>query len=371
MQTLAQELVDKIIDNIGFFDKAGVATCGLVCKRWLRRSRFHLFSSTVLSNSEHTLYNIDAFLHLSNTSSHPLLSFAQALTLHFAGKPFDDAHMATLVQSCPRLTTLRVIIVDMLGPEEAQQVYPSLKTHIPVLGINSTSLSRLEVRYFADIPLSVLIDIISALPLLEFLLLNSLGHHIVPDDTPLPSCSLPHLHTLQLLVATSARPFLNWILSAPILPIIKSMKLCTPISSVDDPIEEYLRRMGPEIQILWFTVWGNDAFERRALQYSSGLRELTIRNSRSPSDIPTLLSIIVAPQLARLSIGVTFEDDEDQVVVVPWNLIDQALAEPTFRMLQGFYLVDRHDRYISSTPEAKSQMPLANARGILNNDVYI
>ncbi|KAJ6531668.1 hypothetical protein DFH09DRAFT_811682, partial [Mycena vulgaris] len=49
---LPQELVNKVIDEVwhtGPDDGAGaMKACGLVCKSWLHRSRFHLFSRVVV-----------------------------------------------------------------------------------------------------------------------------------------------------------------------------------------------------------------------------------------------------------------------------------------------------------------------------------
>ncbi|KAJ7115316.1 hypothetical protein C8R44DRAFT_855338 [Mycena epipterygia] len=373
MQDFAQELVDQIIDYIGPSNKADVAACGLVCRRWLPRSRFHLFSSITLSDSESDQQNVDSFFPLLDTSSSLLLSFVQVLTLHFCGQSFDDAHMATLVQSCPRLTTLRVKMVDdTLGSTKLHQIFRSLQIHIPVLGINSTSLSRLCVKVDADIPLSILVDIISALPLLEFLLIYSFPDSIVHDGSPLPCFSSPRLQTLECQGDNSASPFFSWILSASFLPIFKSLTLYTEITGVNDPIELYLQRAGPEIEFLSLTVWAYNgdldiAFAvSRMAQYCCELRDLTLMMGRSASDILTLLSAISSSRLAtlRISVGVTQGDG-----VLPWNLIDQALANPQFRALESFSLLrpaGNWENIFLINPEFKSRMPLANARGILD-----
>ncbi|KAJ7115317.1 hypothetical protein C8R44DRAFT_880627 [Mycena epipterygia] len=376
MQDLAQELVDEIIDNVGSSsaNKTDIATCGLVCRRWLRRSRIHLFSNITLSNAESRM--VDLFFHFIDTSSHSLLSFAQALNLYFYGKPFDDAHIAKLAQSCSRLTTLRVTLIDHHVREEAQQMYRSLQTHIPVLGINSPSLSHLDVELYntpGPLYMSVLIDIISALPLLEFLRICLFPSSPVDDGTPLPCFSSPGLQTLEYYGDSSAIiPFFTWILSAPILPIFKSLTLHTNITGVNEPIEVYLQRVGPKIEFLELAVWSDNrdldiAFEvSRMVQYCCELRDLTLKTGQGASDIPTFLGTISSSRLATLRVSVGgVEVDE----VLPWNLIDQALANPQFHALESFSLLRASGTWVNIfliNPELKSRMPLANARGILD-----
>ncbi|KAJ7115315.1 hypothetical protein C8R44DRAFT_739905 [Mycena epipterygia] len=363
MQNLAQELVDEIIDNVGSpsYNKRDVATCGLVCRGWLPRSRFRLFSSITLSNSGSGGHNVDSFFHLLDTSSHPLLSFVEALELDFTAGPFDDAQMVRL-HHCPRLTDLRVKVGT---PErESKAVHRALQIHIPLLSINSVLLSRFDVETNVHIRLSALIDIVSAIPLLKFLRISCVA--IVHNGRILPPCSLPHLKALEIYGdRNSANPFFTWILSAPILPIFKSLTLRTVIDGVNDPIEVYLQRAGPAIEFLALEVFetiGHDTFERRALGYCCELRHLKIEIAQLRADILTLLNAISSPRLATLEFIVMCGDRDE--VAVPWNLIDQALAQPLFCALQNFSLVRRDAWFRSLAPEAKSQMPLANARGI-------
>ncbi|KAJ7877646.1 hypothetical protein B0H13DRAFT_1535416, partial [Mycena leptocephala] len=73
-----QELFDEIIDHCyeGPGGAAAVNTCGFVCKRWLPRSRFHLFSRIILDAD-----NLPLFIDIVDTSSLPILSFVRHLTL--------------------------------------------------------------------------------------------------------------------------------------------------------------------------------------------------------------------------------------------------------------------------------------------------
>ncbi|KAF8205410.1 hypothetical protein K438DRAFT_1964474 [Mycena galopus ATCC 62051] len=131
MDNLCQELVDLIIDrvapelvedsdddpytdwrDIGYEGTPGeefapVATCGLVCKRWLPRTRFHLFSTTRLSNGiESGTDNMDSFLDLVKASPGPL-SFMEFLDLDFWGGNYKDDGLRTLF-NLTKLTSLRL-----------------------------------------------------------------------------------------------------------------------------------------------------------------------------------------------------------------------------------------------------------------------
>ncbi|KAJ7115321.1 hypothetical protein C8R44DRAFT_223022 [Mycena epipterygia] len=372
MQDFAQEIVDEIIDNIGL-NEAGIGTCGLVCKRWLRRSRFHLFSSITLFDQGSGRQNVDSFFHLLDTSSHPLLSFVKVLDLRFDEEPFDDAHMTSL-HSCSKLINLRITV----DGHAAHEVYRSLQIHIPLLGINSPSLSSLELQFSTDIPLSALTAIISAAPLLDFLYIWYLFAQIVHDGSPLPSCSLPHLKMLEIDgIHNSANPLFTWILSAPILPIFETLTLQTVINGVNDPTEVYLQRAGPEIEVLELEVYAATsdqdsarAFERRAVQYCCGLRHFTLKSDhRDTSDILTLLRTISSSQLATLRLALVLPQVEC------WNRIDAALSGPQFRALKSFAAEERghptgesEDNLFEIYPELKLHMPLANARGILGSE---
>ncbi|KAJ7474058.1 hypothetical protein FB451DRAFT_987964, partial [Mycena latifolia] len=76
MDDLAQELINQIIDCWEIADKDSMSSCGLVCKLWLPRSRYYLFS-TVSVNGK----NLHSFVDLVDSSASPILSFIRHLTL--------------------------------------------------------------------------------------------------------------------------------------------------------------------------------------------------------------------------------------------------------------------------------------------------
>ncbi|KAJ7288700.1 hypothetical protein C8J57DRAFT_1642842 [Mycena rebaudengoi] len=55
MEDLPQELVDHVFDDVATSkNTTDLRTCSSVCRRWLHRSREHLFSHITLSNNSHT-----------------------------------------------------------------------------------------------------------------------------------------------------------------------------------------------------------------------------------------------------------------------------------------------------------------------------
>jgi len=72
MPDFAQELIDQVVDHWCLEDPKGMKPCGLVSKRWLPRSRYHLFSSVLLDAQ-----NLHSFVALVDTSSLPILEFVR------------------------------------------------------------------------------------------------------------------------------------------------------------------------------------------------------------------------------------------------------------------------------------------------------
>ncbi|KAJ6563639.1 hypothetical protein DFH09DRAFT_884965, partial [Mycena vulgaris] len=71
-----QELIDHIIDHCYWTASGSLKSCGLVCKRWLGRSRYHLFSHVHLPNPQ-LQYFVDVVE--SSSESLPILSFIRKL----------------------------------------------------------------------------------------------------------------------------------------------------------------------------------------------------------------------------------------------------------------------------------------------------
>ncbi|KAJ7872731.1 hypothetical protein B0H13DRAFT_2059192 [Mycena leptocephala] len=411
---LSQELVDLIIDYLvpeSFLNKHpysdsenaesgddaprrtweldSVAMCGLVCKKWLPRSRFHLFSSTKLSNETGT-DNIQSFFRLLAGSPLPLLSFVQSLDLDLVGGPLRDEEM-TRLHNLRILTSMRIRTAAFHTPKELQQeFYESLMTHIPFIAIGSPLLSCFHLDLSTDLPLPILIHLVSSMPSLEYLRIGS-GNHgekfdilEIDSETPPTGSFPPGLLALEVNLARGAGLLFAWLLSLPVLPILRSLALTLclmpgeyPLAVSLHPLDIHLRRAGSELESLSLSLSGllydpdDDLgevfkFERRLLESASRLRVLNFTTSQNASILPEILGFLPASRLSTLTVAVQYSGEE---MLPIWEQMDRALAHPKFEALETFALEDtladlKEDISLLGE-EARTAMPMANARGIL------
>ncbi|KAJ7268762.1 hypothetical protein B0H12DRAFT_66077 [Mycena haematopus] len=411
MENLPQELVDRIIDHVasnlvdehseayGELDSdwkdhygegddqelSSVANCGLVCKTWVPRSRFYLFSKTRLSNDyESGLWNINSFLHLVAGSS-LLLSFVQFLDLDLLGGSCNDEDMRRLF-NLPMLTSLRLRTANdhYLFMED---FYSDLTPHISFLATNSPLLSSFHLDLNMDLPLPFLIHLVSNLPALEHLVIDGGNYDIVNPDSmtvPPPDSFPRRLRTLNLRLSCGAGLFFAWLLSLPALPIPRSLALSLRLSDRDfpieaslHPIEEYLRHAGRKLESFSLSLSRDlidesdyssiehSNLERRWLASANRLSTLVFAPSRGAFAVPEILSFLPSSRLSTLTI--VLEEDKN----LPWGLMDQELSHAKFKTLQQFAVEDARARLkeeVSLLDEnARAAMPLASARGILHS----
>ncbi|KAJ6505403.1 hypothetical protein C8R45DRAFT_923692 [Mycena sanguinolenta] len=219
----AQELVRLIIDDVAATgDSRDIGSCGSACRRWLPRSRMHLFSQITLSTSSR------ATIQKLITSSMP--------------RP------PTFYASCAGLGELRIHVRSQMVELDFEHFVLNC---VPRFG---PSLTRFELYTPADIPLNVVAELISGLPCLTHLRLSGprYGGRIV-DPAAIPSHNgvvypkiVPPAHTLSpnwrsLDVSLSRRATLlfQWLLSHSEPPIFASLALAGWAANYS-----YLRRCG-------------------------------------------------------------------------------------------------------------------------------
>jgi hypothetical protein len=266
MHDLAQELVDHIIDCVFYCwnneDDPGAAmkSCGAVCKRWLRRSRYHFFSEVYL-----TCKNLRSFVDAVDTSALPLLSFVRHLTLEYRDRP-PNTTLLNSIHQCPNLSGIAIHIpyvyydsrnratamtLDWLGSEE-------LLTHLRSWSTNSPSISTFELKSSPPmrLPHRTFINLMSCFPSIGSLVLEDAApwaETIPPNSfTPLrlTSVSLDY-SSRDLAVCTSF--LFAWLLSLPVVPNMTALKLRVDgCADGDDwaPIAAYIRETGEGIECL-------------------------------------------------------------------------------------------------------------------------
>ncbi|KAJ7088410.1 hypothetical protein B0H15DRAFT_290053 [Mycena belliarum] len=177
MDKLPQELIDHTIDDYHAAadpTERAMECCGLVCKRWLRRSRFHLFSDLTLSAG-----NLPDFVDIIERSSTSLLNFVRHLELQYHG-PSPDPLLLSRLHRCPNLVSIDLhitggsasVLMAWLNSDEA------LHTHLRAWSDNSDTLSRLDItvrlRRKQKLSLGTVIRIISCVPRIEALGLRNI-----------------------------------------------------------------------------------------------------------------------------------------------------------------------------------------------------
>ncbi|KAJ7864229.1 hypothetical protein B0H14DRAFT_3862595 [Mycena olivaceomarginata] len=370
MRHFAQELVDDVIDSWALIDRDGadaMKVCGLVCKRWLPRSRFHLFSRVTLDAD-----NLASFIEIIDCNSLPMLSFIQQLKLRFAGRPLDGA-LLDRIHGCPNLTGIEIWISEMSrNLEDNTQFYRTLQTHLPLLASNATSLSRFDFRLpshpLVGIPAGAIIDIIGCIPSVECVTVHGSYSYIIPDPEFARRGAAPHLrplqmHTLEIRTYQGVQLLTSSLLSQHVLPNLRSLTLRAGL----DPIEEFIQRVGAQVESLTLSFLEAPRAVPtigRFVTYTTKLRDLQVF-LLEPSPILNILSVLPLYNWDTISFVLI---NEDRRTVIHWGGIDHALTDARFCSLRRFILkriVDVDDPTPECIPETKVFMPLANKRGIL------
>ncbi|KAJ7276618.1 hypothetical protein C8J57DRAFT_193770 [Mycena rebaudengoi] len=161
MRNFPQELVDQVIDEVTP-NTASIGTCGLVCRRWLPRSRSNLFSRIYLADLATTI----AFMDLADASFTPIWSLVRFLDLSLLeGSLQFMKHMARLHNQCHAITALRIHAtlwaVNSPFPVQDPAFRLWLQRYIPHFGATCCSLTRFELVLGSDMPLHELVDAIA------------------------------------------------------------------------------------------------------------------------------------------------------------------------------------------------------------------
>ncbi|KAJ6505416.1 hypothetical protein C8R45DRAFT_972622, partial [Mycena sanguinolenta] len=253
MRDFAQELVDLVIDDVAATSNArDIGACGAVCRRWLPRSRIHLFSQITVSNSSPV--TIPKLINLVDASPSNILCFVRTLDIRL-NRTIPEQHLARLQRCCSALWELRIRFTPRI------QFECIVRDYVLRFGASCPALTRVELDIELDIPLDVLAALIAGLPGLMHLRLSGpvLGPSIYdpamflsvyPKTVPPADTLSPNWHSLDISVGGATLLF-QWLLSHPEPPAFTSLKLGGWVAGFPiDPIYSYLRRFGPRIKSL-------------------------------------------------------------------------------------------------------------------------
>ncbi|KAJ6568989.1 hypothetical protein B0H19DRAFT_689802 [Mycena capillaripes] len=367
MRTFAQELVDDVIDHcdVEIGGTAVMKTCGLVCKRWLPRSRLHLFTRVILDAD-----NLLPFIDIINSSSSPILSSIRHLTLRFAGRSLDDALLEKIHQ-CPNLERLEVSTSEI--KPEMGEFFQSLQINLPSWASNAPSFSRFDFEcvdsHLMGLEPGRIFDIIRFIPALKFLRLSGVSVFMLEDLRP-RAHSLPlQWQTLHLDSLHSPGTFLLSLLRLPTIPALKSLKFRLNLLDKIGDLEVFFQHAGHEIELFSLDIPVNELrlgdepdMVGRLVRHTPKLKNLEL-GIPNPSVIPEILSLL--PPYAWDAIIFVFYHRSRKIA---WGDVDIALAGHQFRTLRQFdlqWFTKSGETVSMITPAARSVMPLAYARGIL------
>ncbi|KAJ7150044.1 hypothetical protein C8R43DRAFT_1128106 [Mycena crocata] len=397
MKDFPQELVDRIIDDVAASKNTkDLSICGGVCKRWLHRSRGHLFSHITVSNRGYAA--IQKFIDLVDGSLVPILALVRSLDMHFSRGCYDDAHEVRL-QSCEALVKLCIHVNGRYGYEGFGLW---LERNIPRFGTACSALAHLElVNLGCNLPLHVLATVVSSLPALTHLRIHGgdmnseaiYGVFLAPE-TVLPTAVFPrHLDSLDVALCRGKDLFFEWLLSYDQPPVFTSIRLGGISNGARiEPLDAYFQRFGSKIESLSLAYWifsnglysnrssirpfplsqfmhpdfclvpATYDFEERVISCATNLVHLS-RIKQHSVKVPGSLTRISSRCLATMSIEM---DSWQGSVRADWPAIDEALAGPQFAALQRVEFTDQITQCSCVTPHVKKLMPRASARGILD-----
>ncbi|KAJ7461269.1 hypothetical protein B0H11DRAFT_2056530 [Mycena galericulata] len=330
----------------------GIAACGLVCRQWLPRSRFHVFATMKLDG-----YRLKTLLNIAGESSLRYISSVRRIALRFDGAPFDPEHL-TKLRHCLSLTCVRIHTAN-LG-EEDDDLRLFLGTHLPFLGSHCVSLTRFELFPGQEVTsLRTIADILTCLPALEAFKLGE-GSTLIHEDVP-ASFSVPaRLQTLEIKVDGGPR----------LLPRLKTLVLRECDHALSQSLQVYSQKAGSGLQslALWHEEWHEEAL-LGILKHTTTLRHLELQSNWGPLLLP-LISTLSDSTSGLRTLTILARHDLHDLHQLDHALLDQALAHPRLRCLKKFSLkmynfLSREYKSLLS-PAEKALMPLANSRGILD-----
>ncbi|KAJ7621816.1 hypothetical protein B0H17DRAFT_1188385 [Mycena rosella] len=353
MNELAQELADQVIDWVADEGLMHMRICSLVCKRWLHRTRCHLFSTVLL-----TTENLRAFIDLVESSSLPILSFIRHLKLQYNGSPLDNTLLAR-AHLCPNLTRIRILITGH-SDNARWLANQSLHSHLRSWGDASGSLSHLELVLHRPKTISVgtLTEIVSCIPKMGTLAMKGIFLAESMTSLSFTPCCLEHL---VLSSPGGAHVHLSWLRAFPVTPILKSLEFSPPRSNDDawTPVGAYFQHAGKGLRSLKV---GLIYPQRTFLQYTPNLENLVFRVENPAELLEVLQSLHVSHAWIVIEVRVDGPPVGDDPI--PWNALDTLLAEPQFLTLKRFRFIPGLSG-LGWPCTYQALNALANMRGIL------
>ncbi|KAJ7452701.1 hypothetical protein B0H11DRAFT_282532 [Mycena galericulata] len=318
------ELAECIIDA-SCYHPPTLATCSLVCKQWLPRSRHLLFSSLDLSADWNPEPNsVTEFIKIIDSPNSTVIPYIRTVVLS------KRSWGMTPVQKI-----LTVLARSGARPGFLHINCPTYEpTHFPIF---SVSLAHLTLYLHNDMPMATLIDHICAFPLLESLYIGGSAQFfhggLFPTARELP----PKFHTLIICDPV----FAHWVLSLDPPPTQISTIVLRHIRLPDQwaAVNRYLGSpCAAGIRSLTFQGCDTSTQLPPDMHRMDDLQELIIECS-APGSAPAATSLLHVLAALRAAPACTALETLDLFVVSPlalsimhpesqWREADSLLADP-------------------------------------------
>ncbi|KAJ6471751.1 hypothetical protein C8R47DRAFT_1324838 [Mycena vitilis] len=279
--------VEELVIDLLHSEKATLGSCGLVCKSWLKSSRYHLFGSVFLLKG-----NWRGFLQLINS---PMATFISSIhTLSIFGASSDTTpYLNDIVPQLPDLPALKSLRLYFLSWPHVRKATVDCLAHI-VLNVTELILQRVDFRCPRE-----LVTVLSSFPRLQkvAVVLDFLSPHGSLGMPMTQSSNVPRnlqCVDFQGLHRDPAGEVITWLNAAGFVPPIRVLQLGCLTRNVA-PLGRLLSVLG------------------------SGLRELDLDLLRevTAADIKSHIDLSSNSSLQHLTLHPYIEEEDNG----PWELL--------------------------------------------------
>ncbi|KIM86665.1 hypothetical protein PILCRDRAFT_815901 [Piloderma croceum F 1598] len=379
---IPSELADTIIDCL-HDDSRALASCSVVCRAWLPRSRFHLFEHILLEPSRLQLFD------LLDSPLSTIAPYVRCLHLE-EGRGRYSYEPEWLNKALPRLAVFTA--VESLEVDLAR--FDLLETETTRgLVSNFRMLRNLHFWHVKFRTFSQLVDVLGECPHLEHISFDCLfyqdkwdtpheGHPEIKNSLP-TSCAqrIPlHLRTFDL-GSCEKNAILYWLLSGNSCLVINTLRLRTVCLEETRAIGAFVRTLGPSLEHLEinFAVSFEGDVEKafcrnvdlagliqlRSLHLSGLVMYSQYRSSTYVGWVSILLSQITSMHIEEVVFDVWLSVPED-LDPLDWDVMGKVFAQPSFSRLKRIHFwvwgdVNREQARVS----IRERLPVCDARGLL------
>ncbi|KAJ7473752.1 hypothetical protein B0H11DRAFT_2282355 [Mycena galericulata] len=389
MISFPTELVEQVIDNLAS-DTLSIAACGLVCRQWTPRSRFHLFATQIDLHMGTVPgfrpgRGVDHIMALKKLVKSPLQTFAPfVIALNIMG-PIEDIYLT--LKELSALDNITTLTIECLGtrlsiPSQLEKVLRQIPPSFPHVRILQLLGGEFTLAQFASLA--------CGFQELEILLLDPVRWTF--EDSRRRDASngivLPQtLHTLEFSAGTGFYAVLPWIIAHNAPPAIHKLFLETTSISIKDfeGLRDVLRILGSSLRdlTLFFHTRDADAWwsKRKALyickiltlSHNTALETLSCGASLATgleiwlALISAFLPTLRAPELRTVTLRLEREGRildapyGPDLLEVPWGDLDELI----YPLASIARLQILHDLFQEDEDVVRGSLPRCDARGVL------